>query len=99
MVMANMAKVTFTRATKERALLRLDAGCTVRDVSRQHGVSVRTLYRWRASGVRKQQVTDGGERLRLLELKYRRLQKQFAELVLDYVTLRVALMKDVKGDC
>jgi len=97
--MASMARVTFTQATKERALLRLDAGCTVRDVSRQHGVSVRTLYRWRANAVRKQQETEGGERGHSLQAKYRRLQQQFAELFLDYVTLRIALMKDVKGDC
>lgn len=97
--MASMAKLTFTRATKERALLRLDAGCTVKDVSREHGVSVRTLYRWRADVVRRKRLTDGDEQLRSLEAKHRRLQKQFAELALDYVTLRVALMKDVKGDC
>lgn len=97
--MASMARSTFTRAKKERALLRLDAGCTVRDVSREHGVSVRTLYRWRANRGRKQHVPEGGERLRSLEAKHRRLQKQYAELALDYVTLRVALMKDVKGDC
>ncbi len=92
-----MAKLAFTRNQKMEALSKLNAGCTARGISREHGVSVRTLYRWRAN--------LGGERLspkdqlRVLEAKHRQLQNRFAELVLDYTTLRVALMKDAKGDC
>lgn len=97
--MADMAKRSFTQEQKQQALLKLEAGCTVRDVSREYGVSVRTLYRWRASVAQKQHLTGDSKRLRLLEAKHRQLQEQFAELSLDYITLRVALMKDVTRDC
>ena len=39
------------------------------------------------------------ERLYLLEAENRRLKKEFAELTLDYATLRAALIRDVMGDC
>ncbi|MBK9949445.1 MAG: transposase [Nitrospira sp.] len=95
-----MAKCALTREQqKKTALLKLDAGCKARDVSREHGVSVRTLYRWRANVMRNRQRVDGNERLRTLEIEHRRLRQRFAELTLDYATLRAALMKDVKGDC
>ncbi|MBL8054202.1 MAG: transposase [Nitrospira sp.] len=94
-----MAKCALTREQKKEALLKLDAGCKARDVSREHGVSVRTLYRWRANVMRNRQRVDGNERLRTLEIEHRRLRQRFAELTLDYATLRAALMKDVKGDC
>jgi transposase-like protein len=72
-------------------------GRTIRDISHTYGISTRTLYRWRAKLVVEQQ--SARERLRSLEAEHRLLQKQFAELTLDYTTLRVALMRDVKGDC
>jgi hypothetical protein len=97
--MASMARLTFTQEKKERALLRLEAGCAFKDVSCEFGVSVRTLYRWRTNTAQKQECTEDRERLRCLEAQHRRLQKQFAELSLDYITLRAALMKEVRGDC
>lgn len=95
--MAGMAKGIFNRMQKKEALLKLSAGRAVRVISREYGISTRTLYRWRVSLARGQEPT--GARLRLLEEEHRRLQKQFAELTLDYTTLRAALLKDVKGDC
>ena len=35
------------------------------------------------------------ERVRLLEIENRRLKNKFAELVLDYTSLRAALVKEV----
>jgi hypothetical protein len=42
---------------------------------------------------------DSREQLRALEIEHRRLRQRFAELTLDYATLRAALMKDAIGDC
>lgn len=97
--MAGMAKCTLTREQKQKVLLQLDAGCRARDVSREHGISVRTLYRWRASVMQGKHRVDSREQLRALEIQHRRLQQRFAELTLDYATLRAALMKDAIGDC
>lgn len=94
-----MAKCTLTREQKQKVLLQLSAGCRARDISREHGISVRTLYRWRANVMRGEQRVDSRERLRVLEIEHRRLRQRFAELTLDYTTLRAALMKDVIGDC
>mgnify|MGYP002400730868 CR=1 FL=1 len=92
-----MARLTYTKGQMKVALSKLDAGRSVRDVSREHGISSRTLYRWRARLTTGQRPTN--EKLRSLEAEHRRLLKQFAELALDYSTLRAALIKDVKGDC
>lgn len=94
-----MAKNIFSRDQKWEVLLKLSEGYKARDVSREHGVSVRTLYRWRSSMLRKCQVEEASQKLRSLEVEHRRLQQRFAELALDYSTLRAALMKDASGDC
>lgn len=94
-----MAKVIFSRDQKQEVLLKLSEGHKAREVSREHGVSVRTLYRWRSNMVKKPQLEEENKRLRSLEVEHRRLQQRFAELALDYSTLRAALMKDVRGDC
>jgi putative transposase len=99
MVMASMAKFSFTHNQKQEVLSKLNAGRSAKVVSHEHGVSVRTLYRWRANMNRKQRVVRESERLRSLEAEHQRLKKRFAELVLDYTTLRAALVKDVIGDC
>lgn len=98
-VMASMARYSFTRDQKKQALSKLNAGHTAKDVSREHGVSMRTLYRWRANAKQKQVAANKSDRLRSLEAEHQRLKKRFAELALDYTTLRAALVKDVIGDC
>jgi len=92
-----MAKSRFTRDDIRAAMLELDAGRLVKDVSRQHGVSKQTLYRWRAKFVEKEQPVR--DRLRSLEVENRQLKNQVAELSLDYQTLRAALIADVKSEC
>jgi putative transposase len=79
-------------------LSELAAGRPVREVSRKHRISTNTLYRWRA------RQTNGEPpnlkaRLRSLEAENRRLKKEFAELTLEYATLRAALIRDVMGQC
>ncbi len=76
----------------------LNAGQAAGELSRRYGTSISTLYRWRAKLASEQQPNDK-ERLRSLEDEHRRLKKQFAELTLDYATLRAALIRDVRGDC
>lgn len=95
--MAEVAKHAHTHSQIKVALSKLEAGCSARAVSREYGISLRTLYRWRANEGSKPRRPE--DRLRSLEAEHRRLQQQFAELALDYSTLRAALMKDVKGDC
>jgi len=92
-----MAKLTYTKSQMKVALSKLGAGRSVRDVSREDGIPKQTLYRWRARLAQRRRPAK--ERLRFLETEHRRLQRQFAELALDYSTLRAALMKDVKGEC
>ena len=77
----------------------LDAGEMAADVSRRYGVSIRTLYRWRVKCADVKQPAADSWRLRSLEDENQRLKRQFAELTLDYATLRAALIRDVRGDC
>jgi putative transposase len=97
-----MPKSHFTRDEIGAIVSELDAGQVVGEVSRRYGISISTLYRWRAKFAavdKNAQQPDEKERLHSLEDEHRRLKKQFAELTLDYATLRAALIRDVRGDC
>lgn len=93
-----MPKTRFTRDQIRMVVSELDAGRPVGEVSRRHGVPISTLYRWRAKLAKERQL-ENKTRLRALEDEHRQLKKQFAELTLDYATLRAALIRDVRGDC
>lgn len=93
-----MPKLRFTRDQTKIMVSELDAGRPAGEVSRRYGVSISTLYRWRAKFARERQL-ENKTRLRALEDEHRQLKKQFAELTLDYATLRAALIRDVRGDC
>lgn len=93
-----MPKPRFTRDQTKIMVSELDAGRPAGEVSRRYGVSISTLYRWRAKFARERQM-ENKTRLRALEDEHRQLKKQFAELTLDYATLRAALIRDVRGDC
>lgn len=92
-----MSTSRFTREKIRSALRELNAGHTIREVSRKHGISTATLYRWRAKLGFKKKPTKG--RLRALEIENRRLKSKFAELTLDYNSLRTALVNEVKREC
>jgi putative transposase len=96
--MVVMSKLRLSQDQIKAALSELAAGRTVREISREYGISPNTLYRWRAKRTNGQQP-DAKDRLRSLEDENRRLKKEFAELTLDYTSLRAALVKDVMGDC
>jgi putative transposase len=92
-----MAKSRFTHDQRTAAILEIDAGCALTAVSRKYGVSKTTLYRWRSKLA--EQRNSAVDRLRSLELENRRLKSKFAELALDYTSLRTALVGDVKREC
>jgi putative transposase len=95
---AVMPKARFSRDQLKAMISELDAGQMAGEVSRRHGISLRTLYRWRAKFNNERQPDDTA-RLRSLEDEHQRLKRRFAELTLDYATLRAALIRDVRGDC
>lgn len=93
-----MSKLRLSQQQIKVALSELAAGRSVREVSRAYGISPNTLYRWRAKLSNGRQP-DENERLDWLEAENKRLKREFAELTLDYATLRAALIRDVMGDC
>ena len=93
-----MQRLRFTQDQKVTILLELAGGRPAREISHRYGVTIRTLYRWRAKCAHQRQAEEQ-ERLRVLEAEHRRLKQQYAELTLDYATLRAALIRDVQGDC
>ncbi len=76
-----MKKSLFTDEQIIGALKRLDGGIPAKDVSRDLGVNVQTLYRWR----KKFGGMDVNEarRLKQLEDENRRLKRLVADLTLD----------------
>jgi len=76
-----MKKSRFTEEQMIGALQRLDGGIPVKDVARDLGVNMQTLYRWRKKfgGMN---VSDA-RRLKHLEDENRRLKGLVADLTLD----------------
>ena len=92
-----MAKSRFTHDQIMAVIQELDAGLTLKDASQKYGISTTTLYRWRVKVAdKKKPVRD---RLHSLVIENHRLKSKFAELALDYTSLRAALVKDVKREC
>ena len=82
-----------TRFTEEQIIAVLheaEGPASIREVSRKHGITEQTFFRWRAKygGL---QVSEA-RRLKGLEDENRRLKKLVAELSLDN-----AMLKDVVG--
>ena len=68
------------------------AGMSVGDVCRKHGISDATLYTWR-SKYGGMEVSDA-RKLKTLEDENRRLKKLLAESMLDVATLREMMGKN-----
>lgn len=70
-----------------------EAGTSLTDLCRRHGISQQTFYRWRAKygGL---EVNDA-RRLRQLEEENRRLRQAVADLTLDNQALKAVILKKV----
>lgn len=69
-----------------------EAGATVKDVCRRHGISEQSFYRWKAKygGM---EISDA-RRLRSLEDENRRLKHLVADLTLDNQALKAVMSKE-----
>lgn len=76
-----MRKTRFTDEQIIGALQQLDSGLAAKDVARDLGVNVQTLYRWRKKfgGMN----VNEARRLKQLEEENRRLKRLVADLTLD----------------
>ena len=92
-----MGMSRFTRYEIMIILREIHRGSTVKDISKKYGLSTQTLYRWRAKFSNKRK--PGKDSLRSLEVENQRLKSKYAELSLDYNTLRAALIKEAKAEC
>ncbi len=91
-----MSKSRFTHDQIMAVILEMKAERKTKLVARKYNVSTTTLYRWRSKFA---EENPSGDRLRSLETENRQLKSKFAELKLDYYSLRAALIKEGRGEC
>jgi len=86
-----MRRSKFSEEEIQAILDEVERGTNPRDLARSHGVSVPTIYRWRA----KHGSADKAEarRLRQLEEENRRLRKIVAEQALDLEAVKSLLRR------
>ncbi len=96
-----MAKSRFTHDQIMAVIDDMSRGLTLKDLSRKYGVSTTTLSRWRVklADTKASRDSEFRDRLQLLETENRRLKRKFAELALDYTSLRAALIHEGTKDC
>ncbi len=81
-----MKKSKFSESQIVQVLKEAEAGVSLEELSRQHGFSKATFYKWKSrySGM---SVNDL-KRLKELEEENRRLKQMYANLSLDYQVLK-----------
>jgi len=86
-----MRSSRFSETQVVRILKEVEGGRTVKDVSREYGVSEATFYNWRAryGGMELSDV----KRLKELDQENRRLKHMFAELSLENRALKDVIEK------
>jgi len=87
-----MRKSRFSEEQIIAILKEHQAGISLAEICRKHGISDATFYNWR-SKYGGMELSDA-RRLKALEDENRRLKKLLAESVLDVSTLREALGKN-----
>lgn len=86
-----MRKTRYSEEQIIRVLQQVEAGATVRDVCREHGIAENTYYRWK-SKYGGMQVNEA-RRLKELELENRRLKRALSEVMLEKQALKDALSR------
>ena len=86
-----MKKVRFTETQIISILKQQEAGISIKDLSREHGVSEATVYNWKAKygGMEANEV----KRMKDLEEENNRLKRIVANLTLENDTIRNVLEK------
>jgi putative transposase len=86
-----MKKSRFSETQIIKILNEAEAGVSVAELCRTHGISQSTLYKWRS----KYGGMDVSElrRMRELEEENRRLKQMYAELSLDHAVLKDIIEK------
>jgi len=86
-----MRKSRFSEQKIVRILKEVEAGRTVRDVCREHGIAESTYHTWKAKygGM---SVSDI-QRLKALEEENRRLKQMYADLSLENTALKDVIAK------
>jgi putative transposase len=80
----------FTEEQIIRVLKQAESGVPVKELCRQHAVTIQTIYRWKAKfgGM---EINDA-KKLKALELENSRLKRMIADLSLD-----IQILKDVNS--
>ncbi len=86
-----MKKSRFTETQIVSILNEADAGITVQDVCRKHGISPATYYKWKSKygGLSASEL----KRIKELELENSRLKKMYADLSLENDALKDLISK------
>jgi putative transposase len=86
-----MRKTRFTETQIVKILKDVEAGRSVKDVCREHGISDATYYNWKAKygGMESADI----KRLKDLEEENRRLKQMYADLSLEHRILKDVIEK------
>ena len=86
-----MKKARFSESQIVAILKQQEAGQTVAQIAREHGISEATFYTWKSKygGMQVSELT----RLKELEAENRRLKQMYADLSLENQTIKEVLRK------